>query len=107
MGHCRKTCISLFMTTECNLSCNYCYLRNYKLQPESIDVEFAAVGIRDYFTDTSSRHIRFYGAGEPTLELRKLKAICKIAQGIAGCAVVVEVQTNGIFGTETARWLAN
>jgi uncharacterized protein len=107
MAHFRKDCISLLMTTNCNLSCTYCYLQNSNLDEQSIDVEFAKQGIRDFFALRDSRHIRFFGAGEPTLEFRKIVTITKFASELAGDDLVVEIQTNGVFSTKVARWLAN
>ncbi len=59
MGHSRKDCISILMTTRCNLSCDYCYLTSCNLEGMSIDLNFAKEGIKDYFSSSKSRHIRF------------------------------------------------
>jgi len=78
MSHSRKDCITFFMTTQCNLECDYCYLKETKLPKESINVDFAKIALRDYFEKNSSRHIRFFGAGEPTLEFKKIVEIKKL-----------------------------
>lgn len=106
VAHYRKDCISILMTTRCNLSCNYCYLQASSLDEQSIDLEFAKQGIRDFFTKKESRHIRFFGAGEPTLEFNKIVTIKNFASELAGDDLVVEIQTNGVFSTKVARWLA-
>ena len=106
MAHVRKDCISFFMTTQCNLDCAYCYLKENKITDQSIDVEFAMRGILDYFSQRSSRHIRFFGAGEPTLEFEKIKQIYQFARKQAGDALRAEIQTNGVFSPKIAQWLA-
>ena len=105
MGACRKECITFVMTTRCNLLCTYCYLRHETLPDQSIDMDFAKQGLRDFFNVSKSRHIRFYGSGEPTLEMKKIKEILNYAKELSP-GVKAEIQTNGIFSTETAKWLA-
>ena len=107
MGHYRKDCISFLMTTNCNLACEYCYLRDCHGRRESIDIEFAKRGLLDYFAHSSSRHIRFFAAGEPTLEMQKIQAIYRFAEEIAGEALKSEIQTNGVFPSQVATWLAH
>lgn len=106
MAHCRKECVSLFMTTECNLDCSYCYVEDHGHE-HSINLDFAKRGIIDFFANSRSRHIRFYAAGEPTMEYRKIKAIQKFAFKLAGNRLKSEIQTNGVFGDNIARWLAH
>ncbi len=106
MAHYRKDCISFYMTTRCNLSCVYCYLQHTYLEPQSINLEFAKQGIKDFFVSSPSRHIRFFGAGEPTLEFEKMRAIRDFAYSLAGEQLVVELQTNGVFSPQIAKWVA-
>jgi len=73
----------------------------------SIDLNFAKEGIKDYFSSSKSRHIRFFGAGEPTLEFEKIKELRNFAYEICGDELVVEIQTNGIFNTTVSSWLAD
>lgn len=105
MAHYRKKCISLLMTTKCNLACSYCYLGNCIEDAQTIDVEFARRGIRDFFETSGSYHIRFFGAGEPTLELAKIKDLLGFAKELAGDKLIAEIQTNGVFSADTASWL--
>lgn len=107
MSHSRKDCITFFMTTQCNLVCDYCYLKETKLPKESINVDFAKTALRDYFEKNSSRHIRFFGAGEPTLEFKKIVEIKNYAYELAGEDLICEIQTNGVFSKEIADWLSS
>ena len=78
MAHVRKQMISFFLTTKCNLRCIYCYTyknQDMKKEHQTLDFNFAKRGVDDFFRDNTSRHIRFYGIGEPTLELELIKKI--------------------------------
>jgi radical SAM protein with 4Fe4S-binding SPASM domain len=68
---------------------------------------FAKQGIKDFFAVSSSRHIRYFGAGEPTLEFEKMKAIRNFAYDLAGEQLRVELQTNGLYSSEIAKWIAD
>jgi len=108
MAHVRKQQISFFMTAACNLACKYCYTLKNAIRKEHqfIDVEFAKAGIDDYFRESPSREIRFYGAGEPTLAFKQMKEIRDYAFEQAGDSLKVELQTNGYFGREVRDWVA-
>ena len=109
MAHIRKQMISFFLTTRCNLRCIYCYTyksKNIKKEHQTLDFNFAKRGINDFFRDNVSRHIRFYGVGEPTLEFGLMKRIKNYAYKKAGDSLTVELQTNGFFSEKIARWIA-
>ncbi len=108
MAHVRKQCISLFLTAKCNLRCRYCYtMKSAELREEhhSLNLEFAKTGIDDFFREYPSRHIRFYGAGEPTQEFELMQEITNYAHSKAGDDLVVELQTNGVFSKRVAEWI--
>ena len=109
MAHVRKQMISFFMTTRCNLNCIYCYTPKYKdirEEDKTIDLDFAYKAIDDFFRDNPSRYIRFYGIGEPTLEIAKIKKIKEYANNLAGDSLYVELQSNGCFPVDTREWIA-
>jgi len=108
LAHVRKQQICFFLTTKCNLKCEYCYtLRGIDLKEEDriLNFEFSKRAINDFFRDHASREIRFYGAGEPTLEFELMKKIREYAYSKAGDKLKVELQTNGFFSENTARWI--
>lgn len=113
MSHERKRTISFFITNECNLSCIYCVndTKNIKNE-EAIDLDFAKAGIDDFFekrTDIfgeNNKMIRFYAVGEPTIRMDLVKAIKNYARKARGKDLFVELQTNGFFSTDTAKWIA-
>jgi radical SAM protein with 4Fe4S-binding SPASM domain len=106
MAHVRKDMISFFLTTRCNLDCSYCYTNKRKGPHQRLSEDFAFAGLEDYFQNNSSRHIRFFGAGEPTREISLMRSIRDRAAQIAGTSLIVETQTNGVFPRSTAEWLA-
>ena len=109
MGHFRKECISFLMTNACSMRCQYCYLGDKKSKPgdenaERIDLDFAKKGLEDFFSQSKSRSIRYFGEGEPTLEFKRMQQIQAYAEELAGNELVSELQTNGFFGMEIAKW---
>lgn len=106
MAHFRKEMISFFLTTKCNLSCKYCYTNKEDFLHQTLDFEFAKAGINDFFKKSSSRHIRFFGAGEPTCQFDRLREIFDYAYSIAGDELTVELQTNGYFNEEIREWIS-
>lgn len=109
MGHFRKHCISFLMTDACSMRCSYCYLGNKKSIPNAanvkkLDLDFAKRGLEDFFCQTSSRNIRYFGEGEPTLEFERMQLIQKHAEHLVGDELFTELQTNGFFGTDVAKW---
>ncbi len=109
MPHCHKQMISFFLTTKCNLCCEYCYnsLERSKLEEQTLSFEIAKVGIDEFFNKNESRHIRFYGTGEPTLEFDLMRNITNYAREKGEKKVTVELQTNGVFSQEIREWILN
>ena len=109
MPHCNKQMISFFLTTKCNLCCQYCYNASERamIKEQTLNPRIAEVGIDWYFSSSSSRHIRFYGPGEPTRAFEQLKRITKYAKEhpLSENRVTVEIQTNGIFRNAVRNWL--
>lgn len=108
MPHCNKQMISFFLTTKCRLRCTYCYNQEEreKLEEKTLSLEIAKAGIDEYFAKNKSRHIRFYGPGEPTEEFELLKQITDYARLKAGkVSVTTELQTNGTFSPEVREWI--
>lgn len=109
LPHCNKKMLSFFLTTKCNLCCRYCYnaKERNELVEKTIPLKFAKAGIDWYFENNESRHIRFYGPGEPTQEFKKMQEITQYAKkhNNGGERVTVELQTNGVFTKEVRNWL--
>lgn len=107
MAHVNKEMISFFLTTKCNLDCSYCYTNKLKHQHQTLDFEFAKLGIDEYFQTDMKKHIRFFGAGEPTCEFGLMKKIKDYAYNIVGSDLSVELQTNGVFEERIREWLSD
>lgn len=109
MPHCNKKMISFFLTTKCNLCCRYCYNAKERnsVQEQTIPMEIAKAGVDWYFANNDSRHIRFYGPGEPTQEFEKMKQITEYAKSHSngGDNVTAEIQTNGVFTEDVRHWI--
>lgn len=109
MPHCKKQVISFFLTTKCNLRCVYCYNSTERnaIHEKTLRLDIAKAGIDEYFTKNSSRHIRFYGPGEPTQKFELMKQIVEYAKEKGGKDVTVEIQTNGVFSQKVRDWILN
>ena len=111
MPHVNKKMISFFLTTRCNLCCRYCYNANERnsIEERTLPLTIAKAGIDWYFEHNKSRHIRFYGPGEPTQEFDKLIKITEYAKSHpnGGENVTVEIQTNGVFTEDIRTWMLN
>ena len=108
MPHIMKQMISFFLTTKCNLNCIYCYnsVERNKVKDITLPFECAKSGIDWYWANTSSRHIRFYGPGEPTQAYELMRKITEYAKGKSD-KVTMEIQTNGVFNAKVREWLLN
>lgn len=108
MSHCNKKMLSFFLTTRCNLCCRYCYNAKERnsIEEKTLPLEIAKAGVDWYFLQNDSRHIRFYGPGEPTQEFSHLKEITEYAKAHpdGGEKVTVEIQTNGVFTEDVRDW---
>lgn len=107
MPHINKQMLSFFLTTKCNLRCIYCYNSKERaaLQEQTLPLGIAKAGIDYYFATNSSRHIRFYGPGEPTVEFELMKEIVTYARDKAADRLTVEIQTNGCFSKYIREWI--
>lgn len=108
-SHYKKEMISIFVTTNCNLNCDYCFTNKNQNEHrgQTISLDFVKKGIDNYFAQKYMRHVRFFGAGEPTVEFDLLKQIHQYAVEKGGSAVTFEIQTNGAFSDPVAIWLKN
>lgn len=108
MAHCRKTQLSIFLTTRCNLRCIYCYAgsKTHYPIPPVIDLNFVKRGIEDFFGKYESREIRFFGIGEPTVAFREMKEIKEWVFEKTDGNCLFELQTNGYFPRTIAEWIA-
>lgn len=106
MPHSKKQMISFFLTTKCNLNCIYCYNKEERkhIKEKTLPLEIAQAGIDYFFQNNQSRHIRFYGPGEPTQEFRLMQQITSYARK-KDEHITVELQTNGVFGKAVREWI--
>jgi len=99
--------ITFSITSKCNLDCIYCYSNKHSHKPQTLLLDFAKVGIDDFFDSSTSRRIRFFGSGEPTTEFQLLKDITLYCKEKAGDKLQAEIQTNGVFSDQIAAWIAD
>lgn len=107
LSHIKKEMLSVFLTTKCNLNCDYCFTNKNEgtHHDQTISFDFVKNGITEYFATEYIRHIRFFGAGEPTVEFPLMKEIFRFSKDQGGDSVSFEIQTNGAFSETIAHWL--
>jgi uncharacterized protein len=105
MPHEQKRQVSIIINNKCNLNCVYCYAKeSQKSGYKNIDIDFAKVGISDYFSK-GNHQIRFFSLGEPTLDFSIIVELYNYAKKIAGDNLIAEIQTNGVMTEDKAHWL--
>lgn len=105
MAHCKKRCISLFLTDVCNLSCKYCYCKSNETHAKNeIDYKFVKKAIENFYDKEKKIYLRFFGNGEPTLCFDLMKKIVNYSRTLDKDAVF-ELQTNGYFNEEICQWI--
>ena len=106
MGHYDKHQLTIMTTTQCNMHCVYCLTNARETQNICrINEEFAQAIIRDYLSSCERPWIRFYGAGEATIEIEMMKRLIDYADDISSVPVYYELQTNGFFGLDVADYV--
>lgn len=107
-------CLTLYMNTECNLRCIYCYAvpgpgPAARLESEAIAAA-AAVVAENCHRKGIPFYIVFHGGGEPTLHRGRVdKAMAQIetVASAYGVRLFRYVATNGVLSEAKARWLAH
>lgn len=104
MAHCRKKCLSVLLTEACNLRCKYCYCGEERGN-RKINIKFVKKAIEDFKDSGNELFIRYFGDGEPVLEFEMIKEITEFSRKLDSNAYF-ELQTNGTFSEEKAKWIA-
>lgn len=108
LGHYDKHQLTIMTTTQCNMQCVYCLTSARKSGSiRKIDEEFARTVIRDYLSSCEHPWIRFYGAGEATVEIDLIKKLIDYANDISSAPIFYELQTNGFFSLNVADYIGH
>lgn len=97
-------CVTVFVHGGCNLRCKYCYSRGWQT-PATIDLDFAKVGIAEFFGTAGSYELRLFGVGEATQAPGRLREIVDFARTVADGQLRVELQSNGVFSETVGDWI--
>jgi radical SAM protein with 4Fe4S-binding SPASM domain len=78
-----------------------------KVDPKDriIDLNFAKIGIKDYFQSGKQKSIRFFSPGEPTIAFNEMVELTEYAKMLGGNNTIIEIETNGFFKENVAEWL--
>lgn len=89
------THLVLQLTTDCNMSCEYCYETKLRRDPMSLDVAIEAVSQAIAKRGRKPICIHFFG-GEPLLHFPTIVQIVEHARSLSG-AVSFQISTNGVL----------
>ncbi len=111
MAHWRSKELTIYITDECNMDCDYCYPGNYKEGRRVISSDFVISAINFFLRDQSGpchlNKLRYYALGEPTLEMELIKTSHAHAVKVGPADISFELQTNGAFSSKAAAWIRN
>lgn len=110
MGHWRKMQATIYPTNRCNMNCKYCVAQSGMIaesQIQKIDLQFARQGVFDFFHEHKAHQIRFYSSGEPTQAMDIIASMVDYGKQLVGNRLITEIQTNGYFPEDVARWLGD
>lgn len=105
--------ITLFLTTDCNLRCTYCYASAGDTPKRAMTLETAIRGI-DYIignavkTGKEGIEIAYHGGGEPTVNWATMTesfAHAKRRTDELGLSLRVSTATNGVMSSQRADWI--
>lgn len=107
--------VTLFLTSECNLRCNYCYARAGDTPSVRMSLETAKRGIDHIIRNAIKQDSRwfgvyFHGGGEPTLNQEVLTGSWAYANSLAtdnNLQLYSSVTTNGVISPQIRRWIIN
>lgn len=106
MGHYDKHQLTIMTTTQCNMHCMYCLTNAREDRTiRRIDETFARAVIQDYLSTCNHPWIRFYGAGEATIEIDMIKRLIDYADHISPVPIYYELQTNAFFSLDVADYI--
>jgi uncharacterized protein len=109
----KPTEVTLFMTSQCNLRCVYCYAQAGDLPATRMSLVTAKRGIDYIVANALERQVRaigvhYHGGGEPTVNHAVLTASHAYARELAerhGLRLTSGIATNGVLAPRMRAWI--
>jgi sulfatase maturation enzyme AslB (radical SAM superfamily) len=70
-----------------------------------LNLSFAKQAIDDFYNQFGHLYLRFFGEGEPTQEINKIKDILDYSKKFTN--IKSELQTNGFFNENVCKWIGD
>jgi len=107
------TSITLFLTTDCNLRCTYCYASAGDTPKKSMALAIACRGINYVVNNAvqenvTSVQIAYHGGGEPTVNWQVLAESLEYAKTLAvehNITIEPNLATNGVMSDRRIDWI--
>jgi len=107
------TCLTINLSNECNLNCQYCFIGKDPIQTQELDLNkvYAAAS---HFIKSCSQHNRtfvavFNGGGEPTYDWTRftncIHALREMGTN-SNVPVFIYLSTNGVMDNDQVKWIA-
>ena len=112
-GDPQPVCVTLLLTTACNLRCTYCYASAGETPARHMSLETARRGI-DFVVSNARKQkpphfeVAYHGGGEPALNWRVLTASFDYARQKAtqtGLGLRTSIATNGVLSDLRIDWI--
>ena len=109
----KSTEITLFLTTNCNLRCSYCYADSGSTRKKFMQIDIAKRGI-DFIVKNAVKKkerqikLNFHGGGEPTTNWEVMKWVHNYANQQANnynIKVISSLATNGVLNDDQTKWI--
>jgi uncharacterized protein len=107
------TTLTLFLTSDCNLACRYCYGGGGDKKVDMpIDIALDAIDLlflNASKTGSKQVHLGFHGGGEQVLRLPTMKMLVDYARKLSDSSAIglgLGLTTNAVMSRSAAEWIA-
>lgn len=109
----QPTAVTLFLTTDCNLRCRYCYASAGESESATMPLDLAKAAVEFVVGNAKAAgaqviQLSFHGGGEPTIAWDLLVATYEFAVDLAraqGLRAEAMLATNGVLSEQKTEWI--
>jgi uncharacterized protein len=106
------TCLTINLSNECNLNCQYCFIGKDSIRTQELDLDIVYT-TASQFIKSCSQHNRtfvavFNGGGEPTYDWARFTKCIRALRGMgtnSNVPVFIYLSTNGAMDNYQVKWV--